>query len=96
MSTTEREIVCHDAAGKPCARVSEAEACQLAAAGKGRLVRSRRGAIVRLLLSESRSCVGWRGGSRTQTQRIRNERGEQIAPDFHIEFKPLVFASPQG
>jgi hypothetical protein len=48
----ERLVVCHDAAGKPCARVSEAEAHQLAAAKKGRIIRSRRGLVVRLLLSE--------------------------------------------
>jgi len=33
--------------------------------------------------------VGWRGGSHT-TQRIRNEQGEIIAPDFHLEHKPLL------
>ncbi|MCL4852556.1 MAG: hypothetical protein KJZ78_14395 [Bryobacteraceae bacterium] len=32
----------------------------------------------------------WRGSSRNQTQRIRNDKGEIIAPDFHVEFKPLA------
>lgn len=33
--------------------------------------------------------VGWRGGSHT-TQRIRNEQGEIVAPDFHVEHKPVL------
>ena len=40
--------------------------------------------------------TGWRGSSRTQTQRIRNDRGEIIAPDFALEFKPLVYQQPRG
>ena len=37
------------------------------------------------------SAIGWKGSNRTQTQRIRNHRGEIIAPDFALEFKPLVW-----
>jgi hypothetical protein len=34
--------------------------------------------------------ICWRGNSRNQMQRIRNDQGEIIAPDYHLEFKPLV------
>lgn len=95
----ERHILCHGADGKPCARLTEAEAERLAAARRGRIVRSRRGEIVRFLMSGSaagRLCIGWKGSSQTQTQRIRNARGEIIAPKLHLEFKPLVYGTPQG
>jgi len=95
----ERLIVCHGADGKPCARATEAECLQLVASSKGHIIRSRKGQIVRLMLNDAacgRVCIGWRGGSRTQTQRIRNERREIIAPPCHVEFKPLIYSTPQG
>lgn len=33
--------------------------------------------------------AGWRGGSHT-TQRIRNDGGVIVAPDFHVEHKPVL------
>jgi hypothetical protein len=32
--------------------------------------------------------MGWRGGSHT-TERIRNEQGQIIAPDFHLQHRDL-------
>jgi hypothetical protein len=57
---------------------------------------SKRIRYIQPLINGRIGSVAWHGSSRTQTQRIRNDRGEIIAPDFHIEFKPLVYSRPQG
>jgi hypothetical protein len=94
--SAERIVVCHDPDGKPCGRLTEQECHALSSAGKGRAVRSRKGALVRFILTGWPEPLGWKGSSRTQTQRIRNDRGEIVAPSFHLEFKPLVYSRPQG
>lgn len=44
------------------------------------------------LLEPARLLMGWHG--RHTTQRIRNDAGEIVAPDYHLEHKPLVKARP--
>jgi hypothetical protein len=73
----------------PVGKVSISRALELVAAGFIGIGNRRRVLFLRPELRPE--AVGWRGSSRTQTQRIRNDRDEIIAPDFALEFKPLVY-----
>jgi hypothetical protein len=75
--------------------VSTAKALELVAGGRFIGIGNRR-RILFLRPQLQPQVAGWRGSSLAQTQRIRNERGEIIAPDFALEFKPLVYQQPQG
>ena len=91
-------VVCHDADGKPCGRLTERECSALESAGKGRVPRSRKGAVVRFMLDakpDNRICIGWLGGSHT-TRRVpcRNDQGQATTAPI-IEHKRLVSSTSQ-
>jgi hypothetical protein len=92
----ERRVVCHGPDGKPCGRLTEQECDALQSAGKGRAVRSRKGALVRFMLSVWPEPIGWRGGSRTiRRAPIRNSQGVAVTPPIYIH-TDLVSSIPQG
>ena len=91
----ERIVVCLNSDGKPCGRITEAEAVRLDAAGRGRIVRSRTGRM-RLMLAAVPEIVvaqnyrGWRGGSNT-TRRVPVRRGGVAVTQPLTEHRALVF-----
>jgi hypothetical protein len=95
----EKTILCHGMDGKPCGRLTEQECQALESTGKGRAVRSRKGALVRFMLNampENRVCIGWLGGSYTTKHvPIRDQEGVAITAPF-FQHKPLIYSRPQG
>jgi hypothetical protein len=80
----ENRIVVHTENGDRRGFMSLEECERYEASGRGFAVRSRRGNIKRFILFPVPS--GWRGGSHT-TERIRNDWGVVIAPDYSLQHK---------
>ena len=74
---------------RPLALLSPAQALRIV--GPGRFVGVGNMRHIRYVRPDVPVPVGHRG--RYSTRRIRNDEGVIIAPDFHLEHKPLVFDS---